>query len=100
MFGSIGYQEVIVIGVVAILLFGKRLPEVARNWGNSYRDLRRSLNEIKTSFTVDQYDPPKSKRAAIAFDDRISDSGPKFVPPSENDSDAQPKPESSTQKPS
>jgi sec-independent protein translocase protein TatA len=84
MFGSIGYQEVLVIGVVAILLFGKRLPEVARTWGNSYRDLRRSLNEIKTSFSVDGYDAPKSRRPSIEYDDRVSDSGPRFIPPADD----------------
>lgn len=53
MFGSIGYPELIVLGVVAILLFGSRLPEVARSLGGSYREFRKSLNEIKTNFTED-----------------------------------------------
>ena len=52
MFGSVGYPELILFGVVAILLFGKRLPEVARSLGGTYRDFRKSLNEIKTSFSV------------------------------------------------
>lgn len=47
MFGM-GFQELIVVGVVAVLLFGKRLPEVARTLGTSYRDFRRSLFEIQS----------------------------------------------------
>lgn len=85
MFGSIGYQELLLLGVVAILLFGKRLPDVARSWGSSYRELRRNLNEIKTSFSVDAYDASKPRRAALDYDDRINESAPRFVPPGEND---------------
>jgi sec-independent protein translocase protein TatA len=87
MFGSIGYQELVVVGVVAILLFGKRLPDVARSWGNSYRDLRRSLNDIKSSFSMDSYDAPRPKRVVQESDDRISESAPRFVPPPEPDAD-------------
>ena len=98
MFSGIGYQEVLLIGVVAILLFGKRLPEVARTWGNSYRDLRRSLNEIKSSFTMDGTDSPKPRRAAIDYDDRISESAPRFVPPAD-DQDRPPQPANGSPKP-
>lgn len=88
MFGSIGYQEVIVIGVVAILLFGKRLPDVARNWGNSYRDLRRSLNDIKSSFAADHFESTKPKRSNIEYDDRSTESAPRFVPPVDSEPNA------------
>ncbi len=86
MFGSIGYQELLLLGVVAILLFGKRLPDVARSWGQSYRELRRSFNDIKSSFNADGYEPTKSKRPAIEYDDRVIESAPRFVPPTESDS--------------
>jgi sec-independent protein translocase protein TatA len=99
MLGGIGYQELLVVGVVAILLFGKKLPDVARTWGNSYRDLRRSLNDIKSSFSADHYESPKSKRPAVEFDDRVSDSSPRFVPPSDDESDSQPKAETLSDSP-
>ena len=35
--GGIGFQELVVIGVVAVLLFGSRLPSVARSLGQSYQ---------------------------------------------------------------
>ena len=47
MFGM-GFQELILVGVVAVLLFGKRLPEVARTLGTSYRDFRKSLADIQS----------------------------------------------------
>lgn len=47
MFG-LGFQELLIVGTVAVILFGKRLPEVARSLGNSYRDFRRGLSEIQS----------------------------------------------------
>ena len=33
MFGPLGYQEIIIFGAIAVLLFGKNLPEVAKSIG-------------------------------------------------------------------
>jgi len=44
MFG-IGPMELSIIGVVAVLLFGNRLPGVARSIGQSFHELKRGLNE-------------------------------------------------------
>lgn len=41
-------SELLVVLVAALLLFGgKRMPELARKWGKTYRDLRRSYEEFK-----------------------------------------------------
>jgi len=45
--GALGPTEIIVVGIVAILLFGKNLPDVARKLGNSYEQFRKGLQEIK-----------------------------------------------------
>jgi sec-independent protein translocase protein TatA len=42
---DIGSGELMVILVVALLLFGGRLPEVARGLGRSFADLKRGLSE-------------------------------------------------------
>lgn len=90
MFGSVGYPELILFGVVAILLFGKRLPEVARSLGGTYRDFRKSLNEIKTSFSEDIDSHNHSPTTGLpdyhqTYDDQTEPEGAPFEPPAEDD---------------
>jgi len=40
MIGLPGPFEMVVIGIVAILLFGKRLPSVARSMGEAIKEFR------------------------------------------------------------
>lgn len=44
MFG-IGTTELIVVGLVALLLFGNRLPSVMRSLGTGISEFKRGLNE-------------------------------------------------------
>ncbi|MDA8743966.1 twin-arginine translocase TatA/TatE family subunit [Rubripirellula amarantea] len=92
MFG-LGPFEMVVIGVVAVLLFGGNLPEVARKLGGSYREFRRGLNDVQQQFRMAEYEAKKtfsadsspSKSNTIdADDDEDVDvpSAPKFTPPS------------------
>jgi len=47
MFG-IGFSELILIFVVALLVLGpKRLPEVAKTLGRFYREIRSTVDEVK-----------------------------------------------------
>lgn len=45
-FLSLGFAEMLVIGVVALLVFGGRLPEVMQNLGRSYAKFRRGMNDL------------------------------------------------------
>jgi TatA/E family protein of Tat protein translocase len=57
MFG-IGVQELAIIFVVALLIFGpKRLPEFARSLGKGLADFRRASSDLRQSFSLDD-DPP------------------------------------------
>ena len=53
MLPSIGITELVVLGVVAVVLFGKRLPEVARNVGRSYGELRKGLTELQSTINTE-----------------------------------------------
>jgi sec-independent protein translocase protein TatA len=88
MFG-LGIQEMVIVGVVAILLFGKNLPGVARQLGSSYREFRKGLFDLQSSLNVIDDDTPnyKSKTKSYSassyddYDDYEEATAPKFEPP-------------------
>jgi len=47
--GGIGSFELVMIAAVAVMLFGSKLPEVARSVGQSYTQFRKGINDIQTS---------------------------------------------------
>jgi len=84
MFG-LGPSELLIVGIVAILLFGKNLPQVAAKFGKHYREFRRSLNDIQSQVNfTEAFDsaPAKSKpKRTYDYDDYEEVSAPKFEPP-------------------
>jgi sec-independent protein translocase protein TatA len=82
--------ELIVLMVIAVLLFGQNLPEVARTLGKKYSDFKRGMQGIKDeiqSITA-EVASPSSKRPAIEnpkpqddSNDRDEPTAPKFEPP-------------------
>jgi len=49
--GQIGFMEMLVIGVLALLIFGpKKLPELGKSLGKGLREFKKATEDIKSSF--------------------------------------------------
>ena len=85
--GGVGPAEMLVIGVVAVLLFGKRLPEMGRTWGKSLLELRKGLSGIEdeirgmTNLSTPTTPNRPAKKTFHEMDDRDEATAPKFEPP-------------------
>lgn len=47
---GVGTAEMLIVGIVALLLFGKRLPEVAMNAGKSLAQLKKGMAGFQDEF--------------------------------------------------
>jgi|GEM_PF-585665 len=71
MFGSIGFPELLLIFIVALLLFGpKKLPEIGRTLGRSMAEFKKATNDLKRTFEeeVEAVNREVEKPAAAAPD--------------------------------
>lgn len=95
---GIGVTEMILLAVVAVMLFGGRLPEVAKQLGESYVQFRKGLDDIKSSINADldiksqvvkslpDYSSSSSNADEEVNDDYEAHSAPVFTPPEDDDS--------------
>ncbi len=61
--GPVGGQEMLVILLIALLLFGpKKLPELARMLGKAVSEFRRAKNELKSTFESHMYELERETR--------------------------------------
>ena len=82
MFGLNPFEMMVVLGV-AVLLFGKRLPEVGRTLGKGIVEFKKGIRGIEEEFRFDDrpsysaYQPPVTTTPS----DLIESTVPKFEPP-------------------
>jgi len=60
--GLLGWHEMLLIGLVAVLLFGRRLPEVGRSLGRGIVELKKGLRGVADEIeSTGQEEQSKSK---------------------------------------
>jgi len=64
MFGTVGVQEMVVIFIVALVLFGpKKLPELGRTIGKALTEFRRASTDLKASFEREMHNLERETEA-------------------------------------
>ncbi len=83
MFGNLNPMEVMVVVGIAILLFGKRLPEVGRSLGKGIVELKRGIRGLEEEFRFDEHSVKAAYKPETTHtpSDLVESSVPKFEPP-------------------
>jgi len=73
-FLNIGWPEVVVILVVALLLFGgKKLPDLAKSLGKGIREFKKELHKVKDDMASDDEPLKKDDETGGGPDDPYKD---------------------------
>lgn len=79
-FFSPGPMEMLIIGIVAVLLFGKRLPEVGRSLGKGLVEFKKGIRGVEDEMNSVTREADRAARYNND-DDRDVATAPKFEPP-------------------
>jgi sec-independent protein translocase protein TatA len=79
--GGLSPAEMLIIGAVAVLLFGSKLPEVGKSLGKSLMEFKKGMQGIEDEIRSASSKPSGSKRNYYELDDREEPTAPKFEPP-------------------
>ena len=74
--GPIGFPELVIILVVALIVFGPRkLPELGRSLGKSLSEFKRASNELKSTLEDEIRLDEQKARAAVRSETRDAAQG-------------------------
>ena len=82
MMGISGW-EMAMVALIGLLLFGKKLPEVARNVGKTVRDFKKGMTGFEDDMRESVHRPSSSQTSyrPAPTDERDEVTAPKFEPP-------------------
>ncbi|MDR3233036.1 MAG: twin-arginine translocase TatA/TatE family subunit [Planctomycetaceae bacterium] len=82
---SISPITVIAVLLLGVLLFGKNLPQAARQIGSALIEFRKGVNEWKEAAKREVLKEGENKKESVGavLEEDYKPSGTKFVPPSE-----------------
>jgi sec-independent protein translocase protein TatA len=86
-FMGVGPTEMVIIGVVAVLLFGSKLPEVARSMGKSVVEFKKGIRGVEDELNTSIYSSGSTSSSSSNYysepevDDQAEATAPKFEPP-------------------
>ncbi len=86
-FGMPGGFEWFAIGLVALLLFGRRLPDVARSLGKSIVEFKKGIKDVKNNIDVRE-DLREAASMESQAPKKISNDEPQPQKPQQESSDA------------
>lgn len=89
---TFGPMELLIVGGIAVLLFGNRLPSVMRSLGQSVMEFRKGIgsieSELRSATSERPWSPPAHTSSGSSYgnsydnvDDYEEPSAPKFEPP-------------------
>ena len=76
-------MEMLIVGVIAVLLFGSRLPGVARSLGKSFVEFKKGVRGIEDEANDTIYREPAQVTQGEAANHSESPAAPRFEPPTE-----------------
>ena len=82
MFG-LGWMEIMVLGIIAVLLFGKRLPDMAKYLGKSVIEFKKGMHGLESGFDdianpSPSVNPTSAPAEPVRPPQRVAPAAPKF----------------------